>query len=296
MDHLLANNLFDVSDRIALVTGGGSGIGLMIAQALAANGAKVYVGSRKSEKVESSAEEYTPKITGQIIPIGLDVTDKESIKNAVKIITDSKFKGSSMCCAGMSGPHSNFLYDPSAPEQKDPEAFGNGLFNEEFGAEWANTFGLNVASIFFMTSAFLGLLNKASETRGAWSSSVINISSVSGQLRISENHFSYNASKAAAIHLTHMFATEFALKNIQVNSIAPGVHPSEMTHVQGKRALSGEKASSIGKALRDIPFQRSGTDTDMGGAALFLSSPASYYVHGQVITVDGGFKAVHPAT
>ena len=297
MDHLLAKNLYDVSGRVALVTGGGTGIGLMITQALAANGAKVYIGSRRGEKVESSAKENTAKTAGEIVPIELDVTDKQSIKNAVKVISDNEGKLDILVNnAGSSGPHSNFLHDDSAPENKDPEAYGNGLFNEEFN-DWTGVFGLDVASIFFVTSAFLGLLNKGSKARGAWSASVINISSLSGQLRIPQNHVAYNICKAGAIHLTRIFATEFARKNfsVRVNSIAPGVTPSEMTHSQGE-TLSGDKASSIGKALSDIPFQRGGTDVDIGGLALFLSSPASYYVHGQIITVDGGFVAVHPAT
>ncbi|CAE6414710.1 unnamed protein product [Rhizoctonia solani] len=273
-------NLYDASGRVALVTGGGTGIGLMITKTLAANGAKVYIGSRRGEKVEATAKEESPKLDGQIIPIELDVTDKSSIKNAVKTISENDGKLDILVNnAGITGPVSSFLDDDSAPENKSAEAVGNALFENEKVEEWTGLYGNNVASIFFVTTAFLGLLSKASE------------------LRISQNKFAYNSAKTANIQLTKMLATEFALRDIQVrvNSIAPGVYPSEMTGVQGSHTLSGKEASEIGKGLRPIPFQRSGNDIDMGGLALFLSSPAGYYLHGQVITTDGGFTAVHPA-
>ncbi|KAF8706256.1 Enoyl-(Acyl carrier protein) reductase, partial [Rhizoctonia solani] len=298
MDHLLRDKLYDVSGRVVLVTGGGTGIGLMITKTLAANGAKVYIGSRRGEKVESTAKETSPQVAGQIIPIELDVTDKTSIKNAVKTISENDGKLDLLVNnAAITGPVSMFFNDPSASENKTPETLGNALFENEKVEDWMGLYGNNVASIFFVTTAFLGLLSKASETRGAWSAGVINISSMSGQLRISENKFAYNSAKAANIQLTKMFATELALKKIpvRINAIAPGVYPSEMTGEQGTHTLPGKEASEIAQGLRPIPFDRSGNDIDMGGLALFLASPAGYYVHGQVITTDGGFTAVHPA-
>ncbi|CAE6439634.1 unnamed protein product [Rhizoctonia solani] len=281
MDHLHRTNLYDASGRVALVTGGGTGIGLMITQALAANGAKVYIGSRRGEKVEATAKEVSPKVAGQIVPIELDVTDKTSIKNAVKVISENDGKLDILVNnAGITGPVSMFLNDDSAPENRSPEALGNALFENEKVEEWTGLYGNNVASIFFVTTAFLGLLSKASEARGAWSAG-----------------FAYNTAKTANIQLTKMFATEFALKNIpvRVNAIAPGVYPSEMTSQQGTHTIPGKEASEIAQGLRPIPFQRSGNDIDMGGLALFLASPAGYYLHGQVITTDGGFTAVHPS-
>jgi len=298
MDHLLTNTIYDVSGRVALVTGGGTGIGQMIASALAANGAKVYIGGRRAEKVEETAKGSTAKVAGQIVPIELDVSKKESIKSAVKIISENDGKLDILFNnAAITGPVSPFFNDESAPENKNPETLGNALFDNESFEEWGGLYANNVASIFFVTSAFLGLLHKASDQRGAWSASVVNISSMSGQLKIAQNKFCYNSTKAGNIHLTKMLATEFALKNIpvRVNSIAPGVFPSEMTGSQGE-SLGGKKASEIGQGLSGIPFQRGGEDTDMAGAALFLSSSASAYITGQIITVDGGFIATHPAT
>ncbi|KAG8773817.1 Splicing factor [Ceratobasidium sp. 428] len=298
MNHLLTKTVYDVSGRVALVTGGGTGIGLMIAKALAANGAKVYVGSRRSEAVEGSAQEHGPKADGHLIPLELDVTDKTSIKNAVQTIQQNEGKLDLLFNnAGQSGPKSPFFNDESAPENKDPHTLGSAMFDAEEFEEWNNLYTINTSSIFFVTTAFLGLLHKASEERGAWSAGIINTSSISGQMKRSQNHFAYNSAKAATIHLTKMFATELALKNIpvRVNSIAPGMFPSEMTDHQGKH-LPAEKVDSIGKGVTGVPMKRGGVETDMAGAALFLASPASYYVTGQILTVDGGYIATNPAT
>ncbi|QRW03599.1 Enoyl-(Acyl carrier protein) reductase [Ceratobasidium sp. AG-Ba] len=299
MDHLATQKVFDVSGCVALVTGGGTGIGLMITKAFAANGAKVYIGSRRGEKVEATAKENSPHASGQIVPLELDVTDKQSIKNVVKTIADNDGKLDILVNnAAITGPVSMFFNNDKAPENKNPETLGNALFDNESFEEWGGLYTNNVASIFFVTSAFLGLLHKASDQRGAWSANIINISSMSGQLKISENKFCYNSAKAANIHLTKMLSTEFALKNIpvRVNNIAPGQLESEMTGQQGKHALGGDEASEIAQGLGKIPIGRSGADTDMAGVALYLASPASAYVTGQTITVDGGFIATHPAT
>ncbi|KAG9121008.1 hypothetical protein FRC07_003220, partial [Ceratobasidium sp. 392] len=265
MDHLTAKNLYDVSGRVALVTGGGTGIGLMIATALAANGAKVYIGGRRAEKVISTSEDYTGKVAGQIIPLELDVSSKDSIKNAVKTISENDGKLDILFNnAAITGPVSMFFNNHLAPENKNAETLGNALFDNERLEEWGGLYTNNVASIFFVTTAFLGLLHKASDARGAWSASVVNISSMSGQLKISENKFCYNSAKAANIHLTKMFATEFALKNIpvRVNSIAPAPHvlrvfPSEMTGSEGE-TLDGQEASEIAQGLGKIPIGRGG--------------------------------------
>ncbi|KDN50545.1 hypothetical protein RSAG8_01043, partial [Rhizoctonia solani AG-8 WAC10335] len=115
MNQLLTKTVYDVSGRIALVTGGGTGIGLMIARALAANGAKVYVSSRRNEVIESTADEHGTQTGGEIIPLELDVTDKASIKNAVQVIQKNDGKLDLLFNnAGRSGPKSPFFTDESA--------------------------------------------------------------------------------------------------------------------------------------------------------------------------------------
>ncbi|KAJ1303879.1 hypothetical protein OPQ81_008293 [Rhizoctonia solani] len=265
----------------------------------AANGAKVYIGGRRKEVVEKAAAEHGVGVSGKLLPIALDVTNKESIESAVKLIdleNDGKLD-ILINNAGQSGPVSKFLSDPNAPECKDTRTLGTSLFNKESFEGWSDLFSVNVSSVFFVSTAFLGLLEKASKTReaerGGWSSSVINITSISGQMKLSQDHFAYNASKAAAIHLTKMLSTELALRKIpiRVNTISPGPFASEMTMGE----ITADSVDLISKGTAKIPSARGGVDTDIVGAAVYLASPASYYINGQVITVDGGFLAVNPA-
>ncbi|KAF8706253.1 Enoyl-(Acyl carrier protein) reductase, partial [Rhizoctonia solani] len=291
MERLNRNNLYDVKGRVALVTGGGTGIGLMITQTLVENGAKVYIASRRGEKVQQTARE-TP---GHIVPLELDVTDKDSIRKAVKTIEEKE--GKLDILVNKQALHRPSSTIPPHPKTRAPQHWEpHYLKMKKWRAHWQGLYGNNVASMFFVTYAFLGLLVKASEQRGPWTACVINISSVSGQLRISQAKWAYNSSKAGTIHLTKMFATEFGLRKIpvRVNSIAPGTFPSEMTGYQDEHTLGKEDVDKASQGLQPIPFERSGNDMDMGGLALFLSSPAAYYVHGQIITIDGGFGAVNP--
>ncbi|KAJ6178557.1 hypothetical protein N7519_009018 [Penicillium mononematosum] len=274
--------LFNLKDRVALVTGGGSGIGLMATQALAVNGAKVYITGRTKEKLDRVAELYSKDIPGQIIPIAADVTSKESIKKLVNEISAKESKLHILINnAGISSPTQNT--DPA-----DPKALQEELFNNQSTTqEWEEVMRTNVTQLFFTTTAFLPLLNKGTEDEHAWSSTVVNISSISGLVKSAQHHFAYNASKAAAVHLTKMLAHEIASSQlkIRVNNIAPGVFPSEMT-AEG----SDEKQKSTlpkEKFEGKVPAGRPGKDEDMGSAVLFTVS--NQYLNGQTIVVDGGY-------
>jgi NAD(P)-dependent dehydrogenase (short-subunit alcohol dehydrogenase family) len=130
------------------------------------------------------------------------------------------------------------------------------------------------------------LLSKGAEDTPGWSSTVINISSISGIIKASQHHFPYNASKAAAIHLTKMLAHEIADSGakIRVNNIAPGVFPSEMTANESddKQKSSLDKEKYEGK----VPAGRPGKNEDIAGAVLFTVSNQD--LNGQIIVVDGG--------
>ena len=154
-------------------------------------------------------------------------------------------------------------------------------------ADWTDTYRTNVPSIFFTTTAFLPLLQAASDSQHGYSGTVINITSISGLAKTAQHHFAYNASKGAAIHLTKLLAAEIAgngLK-IRVNSIAPGVYPSEMTtdgsDDKGKSSIPKEDFE--GK----VPARRPGNDRDMASAVLFAAT--NTYLNGQNIVVDGGY-------
>jgi len=277
------SELFSVKGKVALVTGGGSGIGLMATQALAVNGAKVYIVGRTKEKLDRVVETHGKGIAGEIIPLVADVSDKEDISRLVKEI-ESREK--CLCIlinnAGISS-HTQQVEAKSAEEMKA------NLFDDKESTfdDWTNTYRTNVPQIFFMTTAFLPLLQKASEHQHGYSGTVINISSISGIVKTAQHHFAYNASKGAAIHLTKLLASEIAgngLK-IRVNGIAPGVFPSEMTtDGSGENQKSElEKEKFEGK----VPAQRPGNDRDMGNAILFAAT--NQYLNGQTVAVDGGY-------
>ncbi|GIJ83291.1 hypothetical protein Asppvi_002110 [Aspergillus pseudoviridinutans] len=276
-------NLFSVKGRVALVTGGGSGIGLMITQALAVNGAKVYITGRTGEKLDRVAELYSHNIPGQIIPITADVTSKQSIQKLVDEIS-SKEKALHILVnnAGISGQTQD-------TDSQSAEELHQKLFKDESNSfeEWDQIFRTNVTQLYFTTAAFLPLLNKGTDIEHGWSSTVVNISSISGIIKTSQHHFHYNASKGAAIHVTRMLAHEIASSNlkIRVNNIAPGVFPSEMTAKESdeKQKSSLPKEQYEGK----VPAGRPGKDEDMGSAILF--AVCNQYLNGQTLVVDGGY-------
>lgn len=265
---------------MALVTGGGSGIGLMATQALAVNGAKVYITGRTSEKLQRVKDLYSQNITGQIIPITADMTSKEAIHKLVTEI-ESKEKALHILInnAGISSTKAN-------TDAEDPKELQQELFSSENSTfdEWEQVYRTNVCQAFFTTTAFLPLLQKGSDLVQGWSSTVINISSISGIIKSSQHHFAYNASKAAAIHLTKMLAHEVTSSGlkIRVNNIAPGVFPSEMTGSAGGEGHGVPKGK-----YENIPAGRPGKDEDMAGAVLFTA--ANQYLNGQTIVVDGGY-------
>ncbi|CZR62228.1 3-oxoacyl-[acyl-carrier-protein] reductase 1 [Phialocephala subalpina] len=281
--NFLLEEVFNVKGKVALITGGGSGIGLMATQALAVNGAKVYIVGRTEEKLENVVKAHGQNIAGEIIPITADVTSKDEIARLVKEIESrERYLCILINNAGIAG-------NTQQTEAKTAEEMKKNLFDDDSSTldDWVNTYRTNVPQLFFMTMAFLPLLQKATEHQHGYSGTVINISSISGIVQSSQHHFGYNASKAAAIHLTKMLASEIAgngLK-IRVNSIAPGVFPSEMT--AGGESGSDQKSHIDKDKYAKVPARRPGKDQDMAGAVLFCA--ANQYLNGQTVAVDGGY-------
>ncbi|KAL1662339.1 hypothetical protein GGF50DRAFT_90061 [Schizophyllum commune] len=288
---LRASALFDMTDRVALVTGGGTGIGLMIAQGLAANGAKVYIGGRREDVVKKSAQEF--KGRGKLIPLPLDVTDKSSILAAKDTIASADgYLDVLVNNAGQSGPWSSWMSDDADSRNHSAEAFGTALFAEPQD-EWASHFKLNGYSSFFVTGAFLGLLAKGSERHGAWTVSAMTITSMCGSSKLAQDHWAYNAGKAAATHIARMFATELARRKIpvRVNSLAPGVFMSELTRSRLEKGLDSMK--QLG--LHPVPAGRIGSEAEMAGTALWMVSASGCYLNGQEILIDGGHATLNPS-
>lgn len=255
----------------------------MATQALAVNGAKVYITGRTREKLDRVAELYSKNIAGQIIPVTADMASKDSIRELVKEL-ESKEKALHILInnAGVSSSKAN-------TDAYDPETLQQELFQHTSSTfeEWESVFRTNVTQMFFTTSAFLPLLQKGTDLEYGWSSTVISITSISGIVKTSQHHFAYNASKAAAVHLSKMLAHEVTSSGlkIRVNNIAPGVFPSEMT----AKSSNEQQKSVILKEQFDkkVPAGRPGKDEDMAGAVLFTA--ANQYLNGQTIAVDGGY-------
>ncbi|TFY56766.1 hypothetical protein EVJ58_g7439 [Rhodofomes roseus] len=286
-------NLFDVQGWTVVVTGGGTGIGLMTTQAFANNGARVYITGRRAEVLETTAKEWGSKLLhpeGRIIPVTTDITDKSSIQNLAREVAKHEDHVDVLVNnAGIDG-------DTSTVEKGDEsaEALQEQLWSEEMKM-WEEVYRTNVMGHFFTTVAFLPLLSAATKRGAGHIGSVINISSMSGITRMSQHHIAYNTSKAAAIQLNTLLAQEMRRPGVKVrvNSIAPGIFPSEMTASDSneKNKSTIPTDDSYGKK-KGIPAGRPGGEEDMAQAALFLA--CNQYLYGQIVTVDGGYLLEHP--
>ena len=254
----------------------------MCAQALAVNGAKVYIAGRTEEKLETVAETHGKNIAGQIIPLVGDITSKEHIERLVKEIS-SREK-----CLCILINNAGIATSKQKPEGETGEEFKKNLFEPESATfdDWVTTYRTNVPQLYFMTTAFLPLLEAATTHQHGFSGCVINITSISGSVLKSQAHFSYNASKGAANHLTKMLASEVSNHGmkVRINAIAPGVFPSEMTAGDSKE---NQKSEIPAEKYAHLPARRPGNDRDMANAVLFMAT--NQYLNGQIVPVDGGY-------
>ena len=258
------SSLFSVNGKIALVTGGTSGIGYMIAQGLVKHGAKVYVASRKAEACANTAEALSA--FGTCIGIPADLSTEQGCVDLVNEIQQREGR-------------LNILVNNAGVTWGAPL--------EQYPADaWDKIQNLNVKSAFVMTQKSLPMLEAAASA--ADPARVINITSVAGQMYGSMQAYAYGPSKAALNHLTKILAGELAAKHITVNAIAPGVFPSRMTTF----VLKDEKMAE--QQRNAVPLGRLGEPEDMEGLAVFLSSQAGAYITGNVIALDGGTALKSP--
>ncbi|KIY45630.1 short-chain dehydrogenase [Fistulina hepatica ATCC 64428] len=286
------SNIYDLTGRVAFITGGGSGIGRHMAHGLAANGAKVYIADFNKANLDRTLAEWDgPK--GSLNGVTIDVTNRESIQAARDYIAEKEGRLHILVNnAGQEGPKSLFFNDMDAPEHKDAETLGHALFENETLEGWSRLYTVNSASVYFVTMCFLGLLAKGSEDTPGYTSCVINTTSISAITSCAQNHFCYNSSKAAASALTRLLACELALKNvpIRVNAIAPGMYETAMT----KDVIPLEMLDKMAGGTSPIPAKRPGKAEEMAGAIVFLASRAGCYTNGQELKIDGGYCVVNP--
>lgn len=248
------NNLFSLQGRTALVTGGSRGIGRMIAAGFLAQGARVYISSRKAAACDGAARELSA--LGPCFSLPADVSSVEGAQALAAAFAAKE-------------PALDILVNNAGA------AWGESFdtFPEK---GWDKVMDLNLKSPFFLTQALHGLLREAGRQRPA---KVINIASIDGVSVNPLETYSYAASKAGLIHLTRRMALRLVKDNIVVSGIAPGAFASEMN--KDARDHGDEVA-------RRVPAGRIGTDEDMAGAAIYLASRAGDYVVGETVVVDGG--------
>lgn len=249
-------DLFSIAGKVALVTGGSRGIGLMIARGYVEAGAKVYISSRKKEVCDRVAAELSE--VGPCASIPADLSTTEGCNRLAEELSARE-------------PALNILVNNAgaawgAPLEEYPEAGFDKVMDT------------NVKGVFFLTQRLLPLLERAA--RPGDPARVINIGSIDGiKVPFIEN-YAYAPSKAAVHHMTRVLAVKLGERGITVNAIAPGPFESQMT----KWLLENYKES----IEATCPLGRIGSPSDMAGVAIYLASRAGAYVNGVVIPVDGG--------
>jgi NAD(P)-dependent dehydrogenase (short-subunit alcohol dehydrogenase family) len=252
------NELFDVSGKTALVTGGSRGIGLMVARGLVQAGAKVIVSSRKEDQLNAAADELAADGDCTAIPADLSTPDGAAELAAA---TAERF------------PQLDILVNNAGATWGAPL--------DEFPASgWDRVMHTNVEGMFHLTIALLGSLRAAASADEP--ARVINIGSIDGLRTPVTENYSYSASKAAVHMLTRHLAKRLAAEHITVNAIAPGPFPSKMTAFMLDEPESRQAVESM------VPLGRVGGPDDAAGLVLFLASRAGSYLTGTVIPLDGG--------
>lgn len=323
------NRLFSTKGFVCVVTGGGTGIGLMATQALAANGAKVYITGRRMEALEQAAKQHNPKDGGgQIIPIGpCDVTKKDDLQKLVgDLQSREQYINLLMVNAGITGPK-------TVPDNEDADALKEKLWDNESVDDWQSAFQTLVTAVYFTTVAFLPLLQAAIKPHGpleAFGASVITTSSMSGLMRDAQGHFAYNSETfffiirhshtkvtcscqgcnrtpyethelriPACFHSGQFHCSRFAMKSnracapIHTNNRS-GYFPSELTD-RNKDSDERQKSEFPQEKIENyghVPIVRPGREEEMAMTVLYLAK--NHYVNGEIIAVDGGVLNVVP--
>lgn len=254
--------LFSVAGKVALVTGGSRGVGLMIARGLVRGGARVYITARKAEACDAAAAELSQD--GECFSVPADLSSRAGAEQLhAQVVGREERLHLLVNNAGASW---------GAPiDTYEEEGFDKVL-------------DTNVKGVFFTTQLMLPLLRAAATADDP--ARVINIGSVDGLSVPALESFAYSASKAAVHMLTRHLARRLVGEHINVNAIAPGFFPSKMT------AFMFATPDLETALLERIPMKRAGTEEDIAGTVIYLASRAGAYVTGAVIPVSGGIATL----
>jgi len=248
---------FDLSGKVAVITGGATGIGRGISDGLADAGASVVLCARRINVLEEACAEIAQKTGVKTLPHRLDITSTDEINTLVNdVVKEFGHIDILVNNAGVGGSEKPILE-----------------MSEE---DWDNTVNTDLRGIFLLSQA----VGKEMVKQGT-GGKVINVASIGGEI-IFPNMSAYCASKGGVIQLTKVMALEWIRYNIQVNAILPGYIETPMnTHFF---------ATDVGKKIikKNIPMNRLGQQDEMKGLAVYLASPASSFMTGSAIIIDGG--------
>lgn len=254
-------NLFDLTGRVAVVTGASTGLGLQMAKAFASQGAKLVLLARRMNLLEENAKALTAEYGVEVLPFVCDITNTERVKEAVKA-TMERFGRVDILVnnagTGAVAPAEE-ITDEQFMHEMNIDLFGTFICAREFGKEMIKAkFGriINIASMY-------GLV---------------------GNLIVGSSP--YHSAKGGVVNMTRALAAEWGKYGITVNCICPGYFYTDLTTA----TLDSDFFQSIAK--QNIPLGRYGKEGELNSCALFLASPASTYVTGQNIAVDGGYTCV----
>lgn len=253
-------NLFDMTGKIAVITGSSRGIGLASAKALAASGAKVAISSRKQDACDAAADAINREHgEGTAIAIAASISHKPDLERLVDMVGQQFGSIDVLVCNAATNPY----YGPSCDIGDDQ--FRKVLENNILSNHWL-------------------VQMVAPQMRARKDGSIILISSIGG-LRGSNTIGAYNVSKAADLQLARNYAVEFGPDNVRVNCIAPGLIKTDFA-----RALWEDPQREIA-GTATTPLRRIGIPEEIAGAVVYLAAPAGSYMTGQVMIVDGGATA-----
>jgi len=258
-NNLSIEQLFSLAGKTALITGGSSGIGYMMAQGLLTAGATVYITSRKTEQCQQAALELSE--SGECIAIPADISTVEGRAHLISTLQEQE------------SALDILINNAGASWGASYESYPLNAFDK--------LLNINVTSVFALTRDLTPML--AINAKPYEPSRVINLGSIDGLHITSAHHtgtFAYAASKAAVHQLTKHLAVELGPQQITVNAVAPGLFPTKMTkHSLDNYQTEFEKNSLLG---------RLGQPQEMAGIAIYLCSRAGAYTHGAIIPIDGG--------
>ncbi|KAH8114657.1 NAD-binding protein [Phellopilus nigrolimitatus] len=329
LDRLTAGNIFDLRGVVAVVTGGGTGIGLMISTSLMANGATVYIIGPEQEKLNTIAKTYNDAAQGhggrgKLVGLQGDVRSKDEAKRLAEEIAKREsyitilFNNAGILEGGLAprpaNPAPNASLSPASKQTSASEYLNRywAVTPEEFD----NTLRTNAVGPYWLSAAFLPLLEKWKNSEGGkrFAPQIVMTSSMNGwtkDIATAGLSVPYVMSKSAIGHFTSSLAHDLLPLGIRVNGIAPGWFITDMT-APGTMDATGTSHIDVSETgeipadklpIFDIPTRQApgtgvsvlgGTNRDMGSLALFLT--VNWFVNGETVLIDGGTMLKHPSS